>query len=356
MRRRVAFLITRGIFAVIASALTSIAPTSAQASNDFFTVQAKHIIAEAVAEFDTVFSQRGVVGVKSTIQTCYAGAIAAHNVTDGILHCVAFDATAHSIISAIEKLQGWPQTPDFNTDAFSSRVHESLTATIGGDQDFQTRYATAVVREVEADLPAAKPKGPATATTSGNQAVTSYATETERKGVEYAAKTETTWKLTTEKNEMTDAVELIASSDQSNGHGAAAKVTGMCVDGLMTFTALVTDEDGDPTIPLAGGSRNIVPGLRRVNDDRSEDHNFPMKDFQNQFILGILASSAKFKAKSEAFSKAGFIQKYITINTQWINADTSWRVLAQIETSSQSLLLKIPLFDSNVEKLAASCK
>jgi hypothetical protein len=36
--------------------------------------------------------------------------------------------------------------------------------------------------------------------------------------------------------------------------------------------------------------------------------------------------------------------------------DTTWRVLAQVQTSRGPVVIKIPLFDSNIQKLLIACK
>jgi hypothetical protein len=341
-----------------ARAPTPAAPAATQSSDNFFTGQSSRAIAAAVAEFDTVYGQGGVVGVIGAIQSCYAKAIAVHDISFGILRCIAFDATAHVVIPAIEKQQGWPQTPDFNNDAFSSRVSESLTKTMGGSQDYQKRYINAVVREVEADIAAPQPAAPS-GSSARSQAATTYGTEAERNGVEYAAKRETTWSLATKKNEMTDAVELSVSSEQSNGQGALAEITGACTEGLVLFTALVTDEAGNPTITFATPSRDAVSGLRRVNDDPPQNYNFPLRDFSNEFILGVLASQERIKALAadiKARQDDAAAIDLLSIAAQRIDTETAWRVMAQVDTSRQPLLLKVPLYDGSVRKFVASCK
>lgn len=179
------------------------------------------------------------------------------------------------------------------------------------------------------------------------------------KGEDYARRAETTWHLIKKKNEMTDAVDQYVLSDQideevrgqvkmqcssiadllklgsvSPGAPAAAK--------LMVLSVLVVDKAGNPTVKIPE-TRGAITGLRRVNDNQPTSQVFQTRDFSNDLLLGTMAP-----ASSEG-KELGFLIG------QYLNADTAWRLMFQIETSQGKLLIRIPLFDPAIRELTKSC-
>jgi hypothetical protein len=161
--------------------------------------------------------------------------------------------------------------------------------------------------------------------------------EAKTKGAEYASKAETKWYLSSVDNPMTDDKDYTVTSEQTNGKGAVAQVEGTCKRGeRVVFTASLHDaaEIKDPkqhlVLPDYDGS--YIAGNKRVNDDQQFATRFAKQKFNNVFVLSTLASSSPTESM-----------------------ETTWRVLAQIETGQGQLVVKIPMLDSNVQGLISAC-
>ena len=134
---------------------------------------------------------------------------------------------------------------------------------------------------------------------------------------------------------MTDDVEYTVSSRQPNSSGALAEIEGACASNEVVFLATLHNAD-DPKVPLGFATSSLggIIGKKRINDDVAFALNFPRGKWANQIILSRLSNR----------------------NDEAESADTTWRVLAEIETSKGSLVLKVPMFDPNIQKLIARCK
>ena len=159
--------------------------------------------------------------------------------------------------------------------------------------------------------------------------------EAQRKGSEYAAKEKIIWSLQKRVNPMTDQDEYTASSIQSNDGGVAASVDGTCQKAQVTFLATLADAK-DPNTPLGipGFKGDGTVGNKRINDDSVFPIMFPNETFRNRIVISRL-SFGEYVAEA---------------------ADTTWRILGEIETGKGAIVIKIPMFDQNIQKLIASCK
>jgi hypothetical protein len=135
---------------------------------------------------------------------------------------------------------------------------------------------------------------------------------------------------------MTDEQDYTVKSKQTNGSGALAAVEGTCSKNEVVFETTLHNTKDDPEVPLgyANSSSNGIPGRKRINRDPVFATSFPKDTWQNQIVLSRLS----FR------------------NDDPESADTTWRVLAQIETSRGTLNIRIPTFDLKIQKLIANCK
>src|SRR5262249_24567832 len=120
-----------------------------------------------------------------------------------------------------------------------------------------------------------------------------------------------------------------------NETGAMAEVQGICQrSGKVVFQAKLLDAD-DPKNPLglmtqSGG----IIGNKRINDEEIVPTIFPTIRWRNQ----IEVSSLSYEHDDPEA------------------AETTWRVLSEVETSAGTLTIEIPTFDANIQKLIVECK
>jgi hypothetical protein len=159
--------------------------------------------------------------------------------------------------------------------------------------------------------------------------------EAQKKGEEYAKVTDLKWSLQESDNPMTDEQDFVVSSTQPNGTGAMAAIEATCSKNEVVFETTLLNVN-DPKVPLGFASSNssVIVGRKRINDDSAFATSFPREKFQNQIVLSRLS----FR------------------NDDVESADTTWRVLAEIETSRGTLYIKIPMFDPSIQKLIGNCK
>ena len=159
--------------------------------------------------------------------------------------------------------------------------------------------------------------------------------EAKKRGPEYADRTrDLTWSLTERINPMTEENEYTVYSTQPNGSGAVASIEGVCLKDRVVFHATLLDAN-DPKQPLgfptsAGG----VVGNKRINDDPVFATTFPTGKWRNRIEVSTLSFS-RDSAES---------------------ADTTWRTLAEVETSQGTLYIKIPMFNAKIQTLIKSCQ
>jgi peptidoglycan hydrolase-like protein with peptidoglycan-binding domain len=159
--------------------------------------------------------------------------------------------------------------------------------------------------------------------------------EAKEQGPEYAARIgDLKWSLTERMNPMTEEIEYTASSTQPNGTGAVASIDGVCLKDRVVFQATLLDANdlkqplGFPT--SAGG----VVGNKRINDGAVFATTFPTGGWRNRIVVSTLSFSY-----DEAES-----------------ADTTWRTLAEVETSQGTLYIKMAMFNAKIRTLITNCQ
>ncbi len=154
------------------------------------------------------------------------------------------------------------------------------------------------------------------------------------KGQQYADKADFKWSLSETDNPMTDEKEYTVSSVQLNGHGAVATVEGTCQKpGRVEFLTTLEDaSDPRRALALPDYDRGYIAGNKRVNDDPPFPARFPTQKFRNSILVSALQSVSASES-----------------------VDTTWRVLAQIETGHGQIIIQIPTFNPNVQKLLIAC-
>jgi hypothetical protein len=160
--------------------------------------------------------------------------------------------------------------------------------------------------------------------------------EAKKKGPEYAARIrDITWSLTERMNPMTEEIEYKVSSTQPNGKGAVAFIDGVCVKDRVVFQATLQDAN-DPNRPLGcpPSAEGAVVGNKRINEDRVLPTAFPTGKWRNRITVSTLSFSQN-SAES---------------------ADTTWRALAEVETSQGTLYIKIPMFNEKIQTLITNCQ
>jgi hypothetical protein len=163
------------------------------------------------------------------------------------------------------------------------------------------------------------------------------------KGATFARESGTKWELESPKSEMTDKVELTVRSSQDNGKGALATVEGRCAGSeslpnrgvVAVFAATITDDNGQPDIGFPTENALGVWGAWRRNEYAADQGMMILRyKFRNQFIIATIGD---------------------TDEGHTIRTDTSWRVMAEIETTKGPVLIKIPIYDEKIQQLLGSC-
>ena len=203
----------------------------------------------------------------------------------------------------------------------------------------------------------------------------------EKQGLDYASRRETSWQLISTKNEMIDKVESIAISWQENENGAGAEVVGKCENKDILFTATVLDRNKKGMVQLPWITRMptsaelnwqgsitgsydfrpiaILPVTVRLNDNppmtrvRKHDGKYgnavPLILFRHEhWMLKPGAGDAEKDNKANEFLK-------LLIGIEDDVLFETWRVIVQFDTSVGTILIKIPMYDNNVQKMIKSC-
>ncbi len=159
--------------------------------------------------------------------------------------------------------------------------------------------------------------------------------EARTKGPQYAAQVALKWSLSEKPNPTTDDSDYTVTSVQPNGRGAQASIEGTCRKGGRAVFLATLNETDDQKAPLGLPTfqNGAIVGEKRINDEPVVPTAFRIDMFKNRMVVATLSS----------FDPAESIE-------------TAWRVLAQVETSRGSILVTIPLFDSNIQKLLVACK
>jgi hypothetical protein len=166
--------------------------------------------------------------------------------------------------------------------------------------------------------------------------------EAKEKGPAYAEQSKTIWSSKAVENEMED--DYVVESIQRNDKGAIAEVTGSCAEGRVEFLAGLhdgADRKSPLALPTLDPARKVVGGLKKVNDEAKADVEFPNDGFRNRVRIDSIGSVNSIERGDKLPDES---------------METSWRVLAQIETSKGPLLIKVPMFESHVQGLVEYCK
>jgi hypothetical protein len=133
---------------------------------------------------------------------------------------------------------------------------------------------------------------------------------------------------------MTDDKDYTVASVQPNGRGAVADIEGTCQNpGQVAFVATlrqVSDPDSPLGLPDFGDS--YIAGTKRINDEPAFPTHFEMEKFRNRILISKLTSLDPTES-----------------------LEATWRVLAQIETAHGQIVMQIPMFNPNVQKLIVAC-
>jgi hypothetical protein len=190
--------------------------------------------------------------------------------------------------------------------------------------------------------------------------------EVQRLGDQYVRDSGTRWSLDQKIDPMTDKPEYKVSSVQKNEEGTVAKIEAKCAQrGVISFNALVVDQDGKPTIsfPNYNAAEQILIGKRRFNGDDPQAAIFMSDQFNNRFtilfLLGQPSQPAQQPDKARQANAADEMQllsKALQVGLVGAQkADETWRVLVQIDSSRGPLILKIPTFDRSIRRLIEAC-
>jgi len=158
--------------------------------------------------------------------------------------------------------------------------------------------------------------------------------EARRKGPQYAVEAGLKWSLSEQKNLMTDDIDYTVTTIQPNGKGAQASIEGICQKpGRVVFLATLMDADRDAPLGLPTFENMTIVGNKRINNDPKFATSFPNDQFRNRIVVATLSSMDPTES-----------------------LETTWRILAEVETSLGSIVIQIPMFDVNVQKLLVACK
>ena len=154
------------------------------------------------------------------------------------------------------------------------------------------------------------------------------------KGGQYAEKAEFKWSLSETDDPMTDDKDYTVASTQPNGKGAVATVEGECAKpGRVAFVATLLDaSDAKSPLALPDFNNEYIAGMKRINDEQAFPTHFPTQKFRNNVVVATLISLSATES-----------------------IETTWRVLAEIETGRGRLIVQIPMFNANVQRLLVAC-
>jgi hypothetical protein len=151
------------------------------------------------------------------------------------------------------------------------------------------------------------------------------------------------WAYSEAKDPMTDNILFQVESIQRNENGVIAEVKGICdsADGIITFFATITDEDGKPTISIVRELDYLVAVRYRLNDD-VKTVVLSTSDFNNRFkLIEILGPAALEKVHVLAEERVAF--------------NNIWGVLVEFKTDRGNLIVSMPVFHPEIRKLFNSC-
>lgn len=184
--------------------------------------------------------------------------------------------------------------------------------------------------------------------------------ELRQKGLAYATASGTRWTIVRKLNEMTDRTDVAVESVQQNEEGVVAEVRGSCRNGEVSFSGLVVDTKGKPSIsipgrtPFGNDTGSGVSVLYRVNDAEPYNTFVPELEFSNKFQLAVFASPA---GKSETVENTNrLLLSMLGVVRIFLKAADTWRVMVELKTTAGPIIVKIPIFDGNIQELFQACR
>jgi len=179
--------------------------------------------------------------------------------------------------------------------------------------------------------------------------------EAKPQGVEYARTSGTTWKITRKKNEAPDKVDVTVESVQKNGDGAFASVEGVCRKGTIVFFATLVDEVGAASLDFSDrvdGYRGIRTTYR-VNDESPSQKLIPQYQYSNRFFI-VAFSTYKQRVEWLDLGTHFGVDELLLLDSPPL--DTTWRIIVEINAAQKPMIVKIPVYDDNIQELIQACK
>jgi peptidoglycan hydrolase-like protein with peptidoglycan-binding domain len=160
--------------------------------------------------------------------------------------------------------------------------------------------------------------------------------EAKTKGPEYAARIgDITWSLKERMNPMTEENEYTVYSTQPNGSGAIAFVDGVCLKNRVVFQATLQHaNDSKRPLGFPTSAGDAVVGNKRINGEPVFATTFPISTWRNRIVVSTLSFSHDSAESS----------------------DTTWRAVAEVDTSQGTVYIKIPMFNAKIQKLITNCQ
>jgi hypothetical protein len=194
--------------------------------------------------------------------------------------------------------------------------------------------------------------------TQGNSEILAFS---DPDGIKYANAGETSWITNTKHNDMTDVNDISVVSVQENDSGARAQVFGTCSNKVVIFKAIIVDQTGQgislanetlddgenipgtslPTPSQIVGALGTVRGLLRINSNPAQQNLFFVFEYDNEPQLAELSLDDSTGTPLFGYGR--------------LDLRTTWRILAQFDTHHGTLLIKIPLYDRQIENFIKNC-
>jgi len=179
--------------------------------------------------------------------------------------------------------------------------------------------------------------------------------EAKPKGLEYARKSGTTWRVTRKKNQASDKVDVTVESVQKNEDGAYASVEGVCRNGTIVFFATLVDAAGAASLDFSDrveGYRGIRTTYR-VNDDNPSQKLIPQYQYSNRFFI-VAFSGYKQRVEWLDLGTHFGIDEFLLLDSPPL--DTTWRIIVEINAAQKPIIIQIPIYDDNVQEFIRACQ
>jgi hypothetical protein len=244
-------------------------------------------------------------------------------------------------------------------DAADRAVAEKTTAEKVAAEKAAAEKAAAERAAAAAQAAADKAAQQAEAERIKQEAELARQNEIRQKGRDYVASSGTKWDITRKANEMTDKIDIFVRSIQKSDQGLMVEIEGACKSGEVRFSGLVVDEDGNASVKLVGrtavGDGSIgygVPALYRVNDKQPSNVIIPELEFINKLQLVVFAKPA---GKVETVENNIRLMAALFGANVFASRSEAWRIMAELKTDRGNFIVKIPLYDANIQTLFQSC-